>query len=114
MPTRSFPPPDCKADFPLRRLAADYVPKNAADARAYLRWLDQGHIDGWDRPGEAEVMARIRTPRRRSLRRVLDQARKLGADVTIATDGAVTLRFGERSDLGTLPNSTDNEWDSVQ
>jgi hypothetical protein len=87
--------------------AADYKTKSKADAYQYAQFVRE-NFEPFDWPTRPS-----RKRRRLSLTRAINQARKAGADVLIAPDGSVTLRFSEAV-VGHVPTTPANEWDTVQ
>jgi hypothetical protein len=92
----------------IRPCAADYIPKNAADARAYTEFVME-NFEPWDWPWDR---MRRRRKRRRGLSpaRAIRQARKAGVDVVVAPDGTITFRFGKHEQTATTTGNELDEW----
>ena len=86
-------------------LAADYIPRNRADALEYYEWACI-HLEGEDQP----PMPKDRQ-RRFSLARVIAHARKAGVDLVVARDGSITLLCSRPAGDNTV--SSTNPWDAA-
>jgi hypothetical protein len=97
----------CQTDEGAIMKAADYVPKNRADARAYAQFI-QEEFDREDWPPTRPRRKR-RSP---SLARLLAHAKKIGADVILNADGSRTIVTSSASHEAAADKSaTGNELD---
>jgi hypothetical protein len=75
---------------------------------AFIELHNGPTFEPWDIVDQLRPPRRKKTKRRYSLKRAVSDARKMGVDVKVEADGAITLKCSQPT-----PDGSSNPWDSV-